>query len=765
MQEKRDRKEKLGQKVHQVGFRAPFRVGRGQARSYENGLYSTPPAARQRPSAKDEQRMTGWKMKSRTLPVGSALLVLCLLAAESVSAQSATPLSLRDTLSFREIDSVHMAPDGHAVAYVTHVADLATNKNPHALKVIDADGRDDRALLNADDLENVSWGSDNRTLYGLAERDGRYVIVKADTVTGKSDDIASSDEKINSFACAPDGRTCVFTTAEQADTATQARRKDGGMVYQWGPDSVLSILNRDYTLGEWENFHIVDVGAKTGKPLYRLKYDGPGRHLSFIFAMKFSPDGRKVALSLWRRGDPAKGGAAFNADIAILDIDKAEFIEVVPDSILSEGSFAWSADSNELLFVQESGLKRYDLRTQRLDPLAWTTLPDEPTFGSELVYDSERRVAYARTRRASYEFDFKKNEFKASARTSPDMISLDSAFATYAFVDQASERRPEVTIHDKATGKDRRVTNLNPWLDRHALGKVEKIEIENSSKVKVDAYLVYPVDYVQGKRYPLVIGTYGFRGRFILTAEWHTTFPAQTLAGQGYAVLLLNTPPSGQSTANDPVKARDLEGWQMLSTFENAVDKMVAQGIADPECVGLYGWSHGAFVVEFLLAHSKKHYKAAALGEGGDYNPSEYAAFGMTTWPKVFQNIYGGPFNEKTAPAYLGFAPVFKAENFEAPLLMEFSGKDGFFGLEMYVPLRVLRKPAELVTYDDEEHNFVKPRARLASMARKVDWFNFWMLDKEDPDPSKAEQYTRWRQMRDERDADQAAASAEQAEH
>jgi hypothetical protein len=52
------------------------------------------------------------------------------------------------------------------------------------------------------------------------------------------------------------------------------------------------------------------------------------------------------------------------------------------------------------------------------------------------------------------------------------------------------------------------------------------------------------------------------------------------------------------------------------------------------------------------------------------------------------------------------------------------------------------------VLYEGEEHNFVQPRARAASMARKVDWFNYWLLGIEDPSPTKAEQYVRWRAMR-----------------
>jgi len=215
-------------------------------------------------------------------------------------------------------------------------------------------------------------------------------------------------------------------------------------------------------------------------------------------------------------------------------------------------------------------------------------------------------------------------------------------------------------------------------------------------------------------------------------------------------VLLLNTPPlpSAQVTAGDPVKARDNEGWQVLSAFEAAVDLLVAKGIADPDNVGLYGWSHGAFIVEFILAHSKRPFTAASIGEGGDYNPSGYWFFGGPSWPAIYVNTFGGPFTSRTAAAYLEFSPVLNIDKMRTPLLMEFVAENGLIGFEVYVPLREARVPAELVLYDAEEHNFVRPTVRSASMHRKIDWFNFWMKGQEDPAPAKVQQYTRWRQLK-----------------
>ena len=65
----------------------------------------------------------------------------------------------------------------------------------------------------------------------------------------------------------------------------------------------------------------------------------------------------------------------------------------------------------------------------------------------------------------------------------------------------------------------------------------------------------------------------------------------------------------------------------------------------------------------------------------------------------------------------------------------------------------------ELVFYPDEEHVFAKPSHRLRSMHRNLDWFKFWLLGVEDPDPSKQAQFERWQEMRNHMRRGQALAS------
>src|SRR5258708_39057807 len=82
-----------------------------------------------------------------------------------------------------------------------------------------------------------------------------------------------------------------------------------------------------------------------------------------------------------------------------------------------------------------------------------------------------------------------------------------------------------------------------------------------------------------------------------------------------------------------------------------------------------------------------------------------------------------------------------------APLLMEYSALY-LMGIELHRALLEEGKQAELVIYPNEKHTFVHPRNQYASMMRHFDWFNFWLLGEEDVDPTKAEQYARWRGLR-----------------
>src|SRR5260370_41825102 len=94
-------------------------------------------------------------------------------------------------------------------------------------------------------------------------------------------------------------------------------------------------------------------------------------------------------------------------------------------------------------------------------------------------------------------------------------------------------------------------------------------------------------------------------------------------------------------------------------------------------------------------------------------------------------------------------SPVFNMNKVRTPLQVVAMGRSGvLFMWEPYAALRYLNKPVDLILLNTEEHVLTNPAARLVSQGGTVDWFRFWLKGEEDPDPTKAEQYKRWRELR-----------------
>ena len=65
-----------------------------------------------------------------------------------------------------------------------------------------------------------------------------------------------------------------------------------------------------------------------------------------------------------------------------------------------------------------------------------------------------------------------------------------------------------------------------------------------------------------------------------------------------------------------------------------------------------------------------------------------------------------------------------------------------------YSGLHQLHKPVDLIMLNSDEHVLTNPAVRMASQGGSVDWFRFWLQGYEDPDPAKAGQYKRWRELK-----------------
>ena len=304
---------------------------------------------------------------------------------------------------------------------------------------------------------------------------------------------------------------------------------------------------------------------------------------------------------------------------------------------------------------------------------------------------------------------------------------------------------------------------LNPQFKDLLFAPVKEVEWTGTDGSKTEGGLYMPVNYIAGKKYPLVIQTHGFDPhRFYIDGPYTSAFAAQALAGKGVAVLQVGIeehPPKGG-------RRNSQLGPHAMATFEGAVDYLDKQGLIDRDRVGLIGFSAMCYDVQYTLTHSKYRFAAASLTDGIDGGYFQYVMFanevdrnpafrnGMKWASPIgivgyYELLNGGiPFGSSVGQ-WMKSAPGFNLDRVRTPVRLEAIQRVSVLSMwEWLAGLERLGKPVEMTFIPDGVHILEKPLDRMTSQGGNVDWFAFWLKDEEDPDPTKKAQYTRWRELR-----------------
>jgi dipeptidyl aminopeptidase/acylaminoacyl peptidase len=286
----------------------------------------------------------------------------------------------------------------------------------------------------------------------------------------------------------------------------------------------------------------------------------------------------------------------------------------------------------------------------------------------------------------------------------------------------------------------------NPQLGGLDLGQASIFKWKDKNALERRGGLYKPSDYEPGQRYPLVIQTHDFdESRFSASGSiLNSSYAARALAAAGNVVLQL---------AEDCPPATTGDGPCAVSAYESAINQLVSDGIADPDKVGIVAFSWPSFYVMKLLTSSGPHIKAALIANAqfmGDY----FQHIALVDDPadpqgQVRNSVIGGPAFGEGLEQWLKNSPSFHLDRITTPLMMVAQGRwDSLLMWAPYAGLHYLQKPVDLIELKSSEHNLTNPRMRMLSQGETVDWFRFWLQGYEDPDPAKAEQYKRWRELR-----------------
>jgi dipeptidyl aminopeptidase/acylaminoacyl peptidase len=301
-----------------------------------------------------------------------------------------------------------------------------------------------------------------------------------------------------------------------------------------------------------------------------------------------------------------------------------------------------------------------------------------------------------------------------------DVQAFDVAPGGAVVVLETSVQQPP-EISAVAGGRLQRLTHANEdFLKTIALGRVERFQATSRDGTVVDGFLTLPPGHAPGQRVPAILRIHGGPTDQFSTAfelEW------QVLAGHGYAVIAAN--PRG-STGRGTAYSRAIWADWGNKDYEDvmaAVDHAVKAGVADPDRLGVGGWSYGGILTDVVITKTGR-FKAAVAGAS---MANHLSGCGTDHYQYEWEVELGLPW--KARDLWLRLSPFFDVEKVTTPTLFLCGALDVNVPLlateQMYQALRrVGRVPTELVVYPDQWHSIETPSYQKDRFERYLGWYD-----------------------------------------
>ena len=192
----------------------------------------------------------------------------------------------------------------------------------------------------------------------------------------------------------------------------------------------------------------------------------------------------------------------------------------------------------------------------------------------------------------------------------PVRVTSTSSDGRWLLVNTYSDRNPgDFYLVDSQNQKAQHLVSRARQIDPEAMAPTRAISLPARDGLILHGYLTVPAGGGEGPR-PMVVLPHG--GPYGIHDEWEFDGERQLLAAAGYAVLQLNFRGSGGlGMAYQRIGARQW-GATMQDDLTDATHWAVAQGVADPQRICIYGASYGGYAALMGVAREPALYRCAA---------------------------------------------------------------------------------------------------------------------------------------------------------
>jgi dipeptidyl aminopeptidase/acylaminoacyl peptidase len=318
-----------------------------------------------------------------------------------------------------------------------------------------------------------------------------------------------------------------------------------------------------------------------------------------------------------------------------------------------------------------------------------------------------------------------------------NLSSFDRA-SNGATVFAASSATHPRELYQLADNNVKRVTNTNAWLEKKKLGEQKVITWTADDGTELQGILVYPVDYEEGKQYPVITTVHGGPEAHY-NHGWVTNYSdaGQVGAAQDYFVFYPNY---RGSTGRGETFAKSSQGDLAGAEFDDivaGVDELVEEGLADDNKVGVTGGSYGGYATGWMATKYTDRFAAGVMFVGISDNISKW---GTSDIPEELYLVHTRQRIWENYQKYLERSPIYYAGQADTPLLImhgkEDTRVDPGQSYELYRHIKTRTDtPVRLVLYPGEGHGNRNSTARYDYNLRMMRWFNQYLKGQQQERP------------------------------
>jgi len=662
------------------------------------------------------------------------IVVLTLFSAAAFAADKQPKYLDKETyFQMESVSNPSISPDGSQIVFTRSRADVMKDQEQSNLWLVDINGRRPRELTQGTWRDSMAaWSPDGKRIAFMSDRSGTRQIHVMWIESHEVSQLTHLEHAPANLRWSPDGKWIAFNMAIPDETnllpVKMPKVPKGAQLAKpavivdrlsWGRDgfgqtvkefnqvfvvdSTIGGAARQITQGNYN--HSGPEWSSDGKTIYVSgirKPDAEYLHQdSEIYAIdvesgavkaltdrkgpdrepRVSPDGKWIAYT----GNDEKGYTNHLASLYLMDSSGGSQRVWADNLANSPSEVQWAHDNSGVYFtVSEAGTTN--------------------------LYFAAMSVAGGKPRKVT------------SGAQVLNGVSVSDNGRVAAVRSSFKEPGTLVTFALQNPAEVKKLVDVNAEvLNGVKLADVEEMWFPSSDGLKIQAWLMKPVNFEAGKKYPLLLYIHGGPWSLYTVAfnwDW------QNFAANGYAVLYLNPRGStgyGQEFVNGIQYSYPGKDYDDLMA---GVDAAIAKGFIDEDNLFVSGGSGGGVLTAWIVGHTNRFRAAVSMRPVIDWG----SFVGITDGPSWYLQFHKYPWED--AQEYAVRSPLHYVANVTTPTMVMTGESDLRTPIvqseEFYRALKMLHKETLMVRMPEEFHGWRRPSHRLLQQLYLQAWFEKW---------------------------------------